>query len=62
MNYLGGVSLEQGAVLNSSETSTSLYLIKNMDNAQPGLNIFKNENTLSDLKYLFAYDLSAIRL
>ena len=57
MNYLGGVSLEQGAVLNSSETSTSLYLIKNMDDAQLGLNIFKNENTLSDLKYLFAYEL-----
>ena len=24
--------------------------------------LFKNENTLSDLKYLFAYELSAIRL
>ena len=33
-----------------------------MDDAQPGLNIFKNENALSDLKYLFAYELSAIRL
>ena len=33
---------------------------ENMDDAQPGLNIFKNENTLSDLKYLFACELSAM--
>ena len=39
-----------------------IYNIENMDDAQPGLNIFKNENTLSDLKYVFAYELSAIVL
>ena len=30
-----------------------------MDDAQPGLNIFKNENTLSDA-FIFEYDMSNI--
>ena len=45
-----------------SKTVIIIYNIENMDDAQPGLNIFKNENTLSDLKYVFAYELSAIVL